>query len=249
MRSTVRSFLFVFLAVSTYVMVGLAVGLPLGGRSTGYVSAMYPSAITPAGWAFSIWSLIYTGLGALAVWQALPGGRANGQMAQAAPWLMGAMVANNAWLLAWHYLYLPASMVIILTYTYCMARATDAFLIGGRPKGAAYWLGFGLCSLWAGWLTVATTANATVLLLSLDFDGGAYTQTWGVVVLTMAFLIAWWLFSRWRSAFYFGTIAWAFGAIAANQPLYPSVQMTAFGLGGLALLLAALQVARGRKQA
>lgn len=33
--------------------------LPLGGRTTGEISDMYYTAITPAGYAFSIWSVIY----------------------------------------------------------------------------------------------------------------------------------------------------------------------------------------------
>lgn len=37
----------------------LAVTLPLGGNSTGEISDKYKTYMTPAGYAFSIWSLIY----------------------------------------------------------------------------------------------------------------------------------------------------------------------------------------------
>ena len=38
----------------------LAASLPLGGRDTGAISDNYPNLFAPAGYAFSIWGLIYT---------------------------------------------------------------------------------------------------------------------------------------------------------------------------------------------
>ena len=50
----------------------LANGLPLGGQSTGEVSAKYESLFTPAGYAFAIWGLIYLALFAFVIYQAGP---------------------------------------------------------------------------------------------------------------------------------------------------------------------------------
>lgn len=41
------------------------------------VSALYPTLFTPAGWAFSIWGLIFTLEGAFAVYQCTPMARAS----------------------------------------------------------------------------------------------------------------------------------------------------------------------------
>ncbi|WP_284641680.1 hypothetical protein [Paenibacillus silviterrae] len=54
------------------VMNGLANALPLGGRTTGEISAMFPVQITPAPYAFSIWGLIYALLIAYGWVQASP---------------------------------------------------------------------------------------------------------------------------------------------------------------------------------
>src|SRR5205823_422208 len=46
---------------------------PFAGQTMGMVSAKYPTLLTPAGYAFSIWGLIFLGLVVYAIWQLLPG--------------------------------------------------------------------------------------------------------------------------------------------------------------------------------
>ena len=41
--------------VLVIVVNGMANGIPLGGQTTGEISAKYPSLFTPAGYVFSIW--------------------------------------------------------------------------------------------------------------------------------------------------------------------------------------------------
>jgi len=56
----------------TLVINGLAGTTLIGGRTTAEVSDMYPTLITPAGYVFAIWGIIYLLLGAWLVYQALP---------------------------------------------------------------------------------------------------------------------------------------------------------------------------------
>ena len=48
---------------------------PFNGQTMGAVSAKYPTPLTPAGYAFGIWGLIFLGLSIYAVWQLLPAQR------------------------------------------------------------------------------------------------------------------------------------------------------------------------------
>lgn len=250
MNDRLRQFLLVFLTVSTLVMVALAMLLPLGGHSTAYVSDKYYSAITPAGWAFSIWSLIYSGLIAFAVWQALPAQRENPRLRAAGPWIMGICVANGIWLVAWHNILLPLSLVIIAFYLLCCVKTVDALNPSDRPRhGAEFWLGFVVFSIYAGWLTIATTANATVVLLSQGFSLGLNDTAWGVIILTVAFLIGWALFSRWQSPAYFLVITWAFAAIASAHADRQPIQITAWALAGVAAALSIQHIVRKRASA
>lgn len=247
MNDRLRQFLIVFLTISTLVMVGLAVGLPLGGHTTAYVSDLYYSAITPAGWAFSIWSLIYAGLIAFSIWQALPAQRENPRLRAAGPWIMGICVANGLWLVAWHNVLIPLSMLIIAFYLLCCVQTVDAFTTPDRPKrGAEFWLGFVVFSIYAGWLTIATTANATVLVLSQNISLGLTDTAWGVIILTVAFLIAWALFSRWQSPAYFLVITWAFSAIASAHTDRQPILITALALAGVAAALSIRYIAQSR---
>jgi hypothetical protein len=244
MSPVLRQFLVVFLTVCSLVMVGLAVLLPLGGHDTGYVSTKFYSAITPAGWAFSIWSLIYSGLLAYSFWQALPSQRANPFHQRAALPVMGILVANGLWLPAWHYEQLPLSLLIISGYLAGTVLAVEAFL----PARAAYrkiefWLGYVFFSVWCGWLTIATLANATVVALALKVPmGGLGPSSWGIIMLAAAFLIAFTVFNRWKSPAYFLVITWAYSAIAYAHPHLEEVFYTALILGGLAAVLAGKQI-------
>ena len=51
--------------------------IPLNGRTTGAISNAFENPIAPAGYVFSIWSLIYAALIAFVVYQALPSQRNN----------------------------------------------------------------------------------------------------------------------------------------------------------------------------
>jgi hypothetical protein len=151
---------------------------------------------------------------------------------------MGMLICNAIWLPAWHYVQLPLSLAIIAVYLFCGVRAVDAFASPPKPKqGATYWLGFVLFSIFTGWLTIATVANATVLAISTGIDFGLPDEAWAVILLSVAFLIAWFLFSRWQSPAYFLVITWAYAAIASAHRAQWTVYTTALTLGALAALL------------
>ena len=72
-----RQFAVIVVTLATIAINGLATGLPLNGQSTGDISDRFPSLFTPAGYVFSIWGVIYLGLLAYMVYQALPAQRTN----------------------------------------------------------------------------------------------------------------------------------------------------------------------------
>ena len=241
MSDKTRQFLIVFLVISSLVMVGLAVYLPLGGQSTAAVSAKNYTYITPSGWAFSIWSLIYAGLAAFAVWQALPAQREDARLRKTGPWIMGIAIANGIWLVAWQYEFLWAALGVIIFYLFCLVRVMDALTRPARVEGrTTFWLGFVVFSIYTGWLTVATTLNASAVLKHVGFNAGLSEEAWGVVILAAAFGIAWMLYLRWRSVPFILVICWAYAAIAAAHPDHLAIQVAAGALGASALAIASL---------
>ena len=77
MKDTIRQILVVLSVLATIIVNFLAVSLPLNGLNTGEISDRFKVYFVPAGYVFSIWGLIYIGLIAYAVYQALPSQREN----------------------------------------------------------------------------------------------------------------------------------------------------------------------------
>ena len=72
MKDTTRQILIILSIALTLVVNVLANALPINGLNTGQISDSFDVYFVPAGYVFAIWGLIYIGLGAFAVFQALP---------------------------------------------------------------------------------------------------------------------------------------------------------------------------------
>jgi benzodiazapine receptor len=71
------------------------------GRSIGSVSNSLPTAITPAGWAFSIWSAIFVLTGSLCLCQALPSRREWAWEKLGYWWAANTLIGEALWTPAW----------------------------------------------------------------------------------------------------------------------------------------------------
>src|SRR5436190_21071037 len=88
--------------VATLATIGVNAQAALGlinGVTPAMISERHPSLITPAGYAFSIWSLIYLWLVAFSIYQLISDGRFKNIR-----WLyLASCVLNVAWLWFWHH--------------------------------------------------------------------------------------------------------------------------------------------------
>jgi hypothetical protein len=109
-------------------------------------------------------------------------------------------------------------------------------------------------SLFLGWITVATVANIAQTLTAYGWDGwGVDTQTWGVVALLLAGVIASIATAAMRgNAPYALTVIWGLIAVAVNQfsratPV-SSTTVGAVAVGMALLVGTTLLVSRGRRE-
>src|SRR5512135_143140 len=111
--SSLRYANIVFFAL-TVVVNGLAGGTTLiGGKLTAAISDANPTLITPAGYVFSIWGIIYLLLGAFVIYQALPS-RSNRVFTEKIGWLFVlSSIINIVWIFFWQFEYLAVSVVLI----------------------------------------------------------------------------------------------------------------------------------------
>src|SRR5512137_1573723 len=98
-----RQIAVVLTVLATIVVNALANILPINGQNTGEISDRFKVYFVPAGYVFSIWGLIYLGLIAMAIYQALPSQRANPRLRSTGWWISLGGLANIAWIFLWHY--------------------------------------------------------------------------------------------------------------------------------------------------
>src|SRR5512136_2177486 len=103
MNNILRQIAVIVVILATITINILANALPINGLNTGQVSDSFSVYFVPAGYVFSIWGIIYIGLIAYAVYQALPGQRENPRMQATGWWVVLGGLANSMWIFLWHY--------------------------------------------------------------------------------------------------------------------------------------------------
>jgi translocator protein len=250
-RDTLRQVLVVIAVAATIVVNGLANALPINGHQTGAISNMFPVYFVPAGYVFAIWGLIYIGLIAYAVYQALPAQRANPRLRSIGALFLLASVANIAWIFLWHYLQFPLTMVAMLVLLVSLIGIYLRLDIGrSNPPPGERWLVHLTFSIYLGWITVATIANATDLLNYWQWHGfGISDQVWLAIMLAVALAVAALVAFTRRDVAYLLVLAWAFAGIAVKQSAAPAVTTAAWVATAIVLILAAYSgIQTARKQ-
>lgn len=240
-----RQFAVIVITLLTISVNGMANALPLNGIETGAISDKYSTLFTPAGYVFAIWGVIYLGLLAYMVYQALPSQRTNGRLRAIGWWYVIGNLANTIWIFAWHWeQFLPSlGLIAVLLVSLIMAylRLAPARQVPGLVSRGEWWTTHLPFSIYLGWVSVATVANAAVYLTSIGFDGGFLSPAvWTVILLLVATGLGLFFLRGWRDVAYVGVLVWAFIGIAVNQS---DVTLVAWSAAGLAAVLAVLGVA------
>jgi hypothetical protein len=190
---------------------------------------------------FSIWGLIYLGLIAFAVYQALPAQRANPRLRRIGYLFALSCVANSAWIFVWHYELFPWSLVIMIAILITLIGIYLRLEIGRvQVSKAEKWFVHVPFSIYLAWITVATIANTTILLDYVNWSGwGISPETWTVVMLVAGLTIAAVVSIPRRDVAYLLVIVWAFAGIAVKHAATPVVAASAGVAAAVALALAA----------
>jgi len=215
----------------------LANALPLNGKTSAEISDAHPTLVTPAGYVFGIWGLIYLLTAGFVIYQALPAGQRSRLVARTDGWFLLSCLGNMGWIFLWHYDYIPYSplamavllLSLIILYTGIQREAKWPTL----PEKLLVLLPF---SVYLGWINVATIVNVSVVLKDAQiplFQTGE--SIWAAAVLAVAALLAVWTGGRYRDYALMLVFVWAFLGIAVEQRDNATVMIAA--------ILAALVVA------
>ncbi len=203
---------FIVVAIFNY----LAATGYLNGTDTAAISSRYPTELTPAGYAFSIWSLIYLGLAAFVVFQALPS-KVSHPIASAVriPFVISC-AANSAWLVAWHYDLIPLSLLLMFCLLAILAIIN--IKVAGATTGPDLITVKAPFNLYFGWVTVAAVVNVTITLVAAGYETNAgWAPAAGSVLILIAAALGVFLRFRLNAFTYPLAIAWGTTAIAVKQ--------------------------------
>ena len=186
---------------------------PFAGQTMGAVSAKYPTLLTPAGYAFSIWGLIFLALTIYAVWQLLPAQRRISLPDALAKPLTLASIATGTWVVLFANELILPSVGVMLLILGCLivayGRARRRIFADAAPALAGVPL-----SLYLGWISVASVINITIGLRQLGWqtaEGASITLTLGLIFVVVALGL---IMSRvFRDMVFPLVVAWALVAV------------------------------------
>ena len=213
-----------FANIAAFIAVVIVNGLAgatsiIGGRNTAQVSNSFPTLITPAGYVFSIWGIIYILLGVFVVYQALPSQQ--GKIFQSKiGWLFVLIsMANVVWLFLWQLDFLiftvPVMFLLLASLILIYIRLGIGKANAPPIEKLAVYVPF---SVYLGWITIASTANVATTLVSLNWGGfGLSAETWATLIVIMVLIITTLVIATRKDIAYTLVIIWALVGIGFNH--------------------------------
>ena len=201
--------------LGTVVVNALANILPINNKTTGELSDLYPNLFTPAGLTFAIWGLIYVLLAIFVIYQLIPSVRRDPQkvyfVQKIGPLFFVSCLANIGWIFAWHYEIVPLSLVLMLILLGCLLAIYLRLNVGKSEATKAEKYSVHLpFSVYLGWITIATIANVTALLVDINWNTwGLGEQFWAVAVIIVGIAIALSILFTRKDIFYSLVVDWA----------------------------------------
>jgi len=209
-----RAFLVLAATIGTVVFNGLAATGFVNGVTPDVISAKYPTVVTPAGYAFTIWSLIYVGMIAFSIYQLLPSKL--GSFRQIRTLYILSCLLNCSWIYFWHRDAIGICLVLIFGLL-----ITLLLMIGILPKETSAreaLMTRAPLGIYAGWVTAASLVNLAIFLLVAEVNLSA--QAWNILgsgLIIFAAMAALIVRVKLRNFLFPLAVAWAATANAVRQ--------------------------------
>ncbi len=217
--------------IITIIINSLANILPLNDKYTGELSDKIPNLFVPSGFTFSIWGVIYFLLIAFTIYQILNVfdiKKSNNieYINNIGYFFIISSIANIIWIFLWHYeqvFYSLLAMIILL-----LSLITIYLKINiGKSKISIkekFFIHIPI-SVYLGWITVATIANITAVLVKLNV-GQLFLgeEIWTILLLIIIALLTIIVLMKRRDISFSLVIIWALLGIAikrfSGDPIY-----------------------------
>ena len=232
--------------LSVIVVNALANILPINGYNTGQVSGFYPNYFVPAGFTFSIWGIIYLLLLTYTIAftyytiHADKFPKVQQYLNQVNPLFLLTCVLNISWIFAWHYLQVVLSVIIMLFFLGALCKIF--IVVNKSVEEITPMQGFLLTTpftVYLGWISVATIANFTALLVHVSWNGfGMHPIYWSSLMILIAIALGLYFLFKYSAFAFTLVITWALWGIKASQGKEELVNR--FSSVGILILFAAM---------
>ncbi|WP_294241852.1 tryptophan-rich sensory protein [uncultured Chryseobacterium sp.] len=209
----------------------------LNNETMASISAKYQNLFTPAGYAFSIWGLIYLGLLGFVIYY---GPFAKNTEAKEKTilntgwWFVISCIANSLWIFTWLYEYtlLTIPIMMLLFVSLLKIIRNNRGLIESRDFKTTVFLRLPFY-IYSGWISVALIADVAAYLKKIQWSGFGIPETgWTVLMFIIAAVIHLYMVWKQNMSTFALVAVWALIAIAvanqySNQAVYISAIVTA----------------------
>ncbi|MBO3095374.1 tryptophan-rich sensory protein [Cellulomonas dongxiuzhuiae] len=232
-------------------------GQPIAEAAGGALSAT-ATPVAPDSPAFSIWSVIYTGLAVFAIVQALPRNGADPRLRAISWWVLASMLLNALWIAAVQVGSVAGSVVVIVVLLGVLATMYVRLVRLPHTRTLPSVVTDLTVGLYTGWVSVATLANTAAFLADAEVSElGLGATGWSVVLVSAAALLAvtYGAYGRRRPTLVLPiglAMAWGLtwiGLGRTNGPLFDdTVATAAFVAAGVALLAPVVATLAARRR-
>jgi len=216
--------------ILTIIVNGLANLLPIAGKNTGELSDNIPNLFVPAGITFAIWGIIYFLIIMFATYLAKDLFKKEKTtkpfLEKISFFFILASAANIIWIFLWHFEQILSSLLVMLVLFVSLFVMYLRLNIGKEKVSLKEKLFIHVpISVYIGWITVATIANVTAVLVTIGWNGfGVSEEIWTMLVIIIAAIITILILITRKDFAYSAVIIWALIGIyvkrIANDPIY-----------------------------
>lgn len=208
------------------------------GPDNATVSGRYPTLLVAAGYAFSIWGLIFLLDLVYAVWQVTGRRRDDRMLGRIAPATAIGFALTAAWMPLFSHGLFWLCLLVIFGALACLAWAALRLSAATPAEGSRLWAWLPL-SLHAGWLSLAAFLNLAQVIVAFEWLSASQQLPWSLALFGLAAAMLLVLNHGMR-----GNVAYALAALWALVAVY--VKQSGNGLPGAATAAwVALAIAAG----
>lgn len=236
----------------------LANALPINGYTTGELSDMYPNLFVPAGLTFSIWGVIYLLLLGFIISQSLSLFNRKPTpdfVERIGGFFLVNSLANMAWIVVWHYQMPIVALGIMFVILISLISIYQNLEIGKRKiSKRELWTAHIPFSVYLGWISIATIANFTTVLVDMGWQAGTIGEAnWAIIMMIVGGALGFFFLTIRKDVALGLVLAWAIIGIyikrSMTEPSQDNVETVALTIAVLLLIYSIYTLIRNLRKA